>query len=228
MATRILIIEDEPELADLIALYCRREGWEAVVCGSAEEGLGALKAGSFDLITLDINLPGMDGFAFVERLRQQDGIPVMMVSARETEEDVVSGLGLGADEYVTKPFTPRVLMARIQAMLRRGQARESARRICFGDCVFEPDYGVLTRQGERVSLAARELAILELLLSQPGQAFTAHAILESVWRDQAAEPSAVGVYIQRLRRKLEADPNHPSLIETLHGRGYRFNAGALR
>lgn len=227
MSTRILIIEDEPELAELVELYCRNEGWDTVICGSAEEGLGALKASRFDLITLDINLPGMDGFAFVERLRQGEGVPVLMVSARETEDDVVRSLRLGADEYVTKPFAPKVLVARIEALLRRSQSARNTRRLTFGDCVYEADFGVLSRQGKRVSLAPRERAILDLLLATPGQTYTAPAILDAVWQGQSAESSAVGVYVQRLRRKLEVNPNQPRLIETVHGRGYRFNAEAL-
>lgn len=228
--TRILIIEDEPALAELIALYCKHAGWQTLMCSSAEEALGALKAAEFSLITLDINLPGMDGLEFLTHAAPTLRCPVLIISARESDDDIVDGLTLGADEYVTKPFAPKVLIARMQAMLRRNfEPTPITRTECYqiGRYTLEPENYRFRDGDNRVRLSTREMDILILLAKAEGKPISAYDILDQVWGQQSAEASAVGVYIQRLRKKLDTN-NEASVIETVHGRGYAIQVERVR
>ena len=225
MQARILIIEDVKEMADLIRLYLQKEGMDTTVCESAEDGLLQFDKASYSLVILDINLPGIDGFEFLQRLRKTSSIPVMIVSARDADEDTILGLGIGADEFVTKPFSPKVLVARVRAMLRRTtDMKASPNSVKFGDFVLDIDGYLLKRAGERVSLSSREFEVLSYLATHPGKAMTPDTIYAEVWRNQYGDVTAVAVYVQRLRKKIEADPASPIFIETVHGMGYRFNA----
>jgi len=228
MKARILVIEDVKEMSDLIRLYLEKEGMETAACETGEEGLAAFAAGSFDLVVLDINLPGIDGFEFLQRLRKTSAVPVMIVSARDTDEDMILGLGIGADEFVTKPFSPRVLIARVRAMLRR-QSDLHAGENCvrFGEYSLDLDGYLLKRGTEKVPLSTREFEVLACLATHPGKAMNPETIYAEVWKNRYGDVTAVGVYIQRLRRKIEADPSNPVHIETVHGMGYRFNPEAM-
>jgi DNA-binding response OmpR family regulator len=201
---RILVIEDVREMADLIGLYLGGEGMEVVSCQTGEEGLERFRSSRFDLVVLDINLPGMDGFEFLQHLRRESAVPVVIVSARDADEDMVLGLGIGADEFVTKPFSPKVLVARIRALLRRATELRSGNAVRFGEFVLEPD----------AYLAAR-----------PDRALSPDTIYADVWRQEFGDITAVAVYIQRLRRKIEDDPSHPRFLQTVTGKGYRFSPG---
>ena len=224
MQARILIIEDVKEMADLIRLYLQKEGMDATICESAEDGLARFTQTRFDLVVLDINLPGIDGFEFLQRLRKSSSVPVMIVSARDADEDMILGLGIGADEFVTKPFSPKVLVARVRAMLRRTtDMKASPNAVKFGDFVLDIDGYLLKRAGEKVSLSSREFEVLAYLATHPGKAMTPDTIYAEVWRNQYGDVTAVAVYVQRLRKKIEADPASPVFIETVHGMGYRFN-----
>lgn len=229
MQARILVIEDVREMGELIKLYLEKEGAQTVLCETAELGLEAFKDGSFDLVVLDINLPGMDGFEFLQRLRKTSSIPVMIVSARDTDEDMILGLGIGADEFVTKPFSPRVLTARVRAILRRVSDVRAVSPNCirFGEYVLDLDGYLLKRGKEKIPLSTKEFEVLSYLASRPGKALSPETIYTEVWKNQYGDMTAVGVYIQRLRKKIEADPANPTLIETVHGMGYRFNAEAV-
>ncbi len=229
MDARILVIEDEPDLARLTGMYLEREGMACVLSPSAEDALARLASERFDLVILDLNLPGMDGFEFLRRLRRDDRVPVMVVSAREADEDVVLGLGLGADDFIVKPVAPRVLAARVQALLRRLREGTASRRLLrFGDYELDPEACVLTRGGRRVGLSAKELDILVFLAAAGGRPYTPKDIYERVWGQVYGDLSIVGVYLQRLRRKLEEDPAAPRFLETVYGKGYRFNPSELR
>lgn len=229
MDARILVIEDEPDLARLAGMYLEREGMTCALAPSAEDALVRLASERFDLVILDINLPGMDGFEFLRRLRRDDRVPVVVVSAREADEDVVLGLGLGADEFIVKPVAPRVLAARVQALLRRLREGSTARRLLrFGDFELDPEACVLTRGGRRVGLSGKEVDILVFLASAGGRPSTSKEIYEKVWGQVYGDLSIVGVYIQRLRRKVEEDPAAPRFLETVYGKGYRFNPGELK
>jgi two-component system response regulator RegX3 len=228
MKARILVIEDVKEMSDLIRLYLEKEGMETAACETGEEGLAAFAAGSYDLVVLDINLPGIDGFEFLQRLRRTSAVPVMIVSARDTDEDMILGLGIGADEFVTKPFSPRVLIARVRAMLRRqSDLRAGENCVRFGEYSLDLDGYLLKRGAEKVPLSTREFEVLAFLATHPGKAMNPETIYAEVWKNRYGDVTAVGVYIQRLRRKIEADPANPAYIETVHGMGYRFNPEAM-
>ena len=228
MKARILVIEDVKEMSDLIRLYLEKEGMETAACETGEEGLAAFAAGSYDLVVLDINLPGIDGFEFLQRLRKTSAVPVMIVSARDTDEDMILGLGIGADEFVTKPFSPRVLIARVRAMLRRqSDLRAGENCVRFGEYSLDLDGYLLKRGTEKVPLSTREFEVLACLATHPGKAMNPETIYAEVWKNRYGDVTAVGVYIQRLRRKIEAEPSNPVLIETVHGMGYRFNPEAM-
>ena len=228
MQARILIIEDVKEMAELIRLYLEKEGVAATLCETAEEALVEFARERFDLVVLDINLPGMDGFEFLQRLRKTSSVPVMIVSARDADEDMILGLGIGADEFVTKPFSPKVLVARVRAMLRRTtDLKASPNSIRFGEFLLDIDGYLLKRGGEKVPLSTKEFEVLAYLASHAGKALAPDTIYSDVWRNQFGDVTAVAVYVQRLRRKIEKDPTSPVLIETVHGMGYRFNAEAI-
>jgi DNA-binding response OmpR family regulator len=229
MKARILIIEDVKEMGDLIRLYLEKEGAETVLCETAEQGLEEFHAAAFDLIVLDINLPGIDGFEFLQRLRRESSVPVMIVSARDADEDMILGLGIGADEFVTKPFSPKVLTARVRAILRRVTDMKAApaNAVRFGDYALDLDGFVLKKGKEKIPLSTREFEVLSFLALHPGKAFSPESIYAEVWKNRYGDITAVGVYIQRIRKKIEADPANPFFIETVHGMGYRFNAEAV-
>jgi DNA-binding response OmpR family regulator len=225
---KILIIEDVREMADLVSLYLQKEGMDSTTCETGEEGLAAFARESYDLVVLDINLPGIDGFEFLQRLRTTSAVPVMIVSARDADEDMILGLGIGADEFVTKPFSPKVLVARVRAMLRRANDhRAGPSIISFGDFSLDVDGFLLKKGGVRIPLSSREFEVLVYLTAHPGKAMTPDTIYGDVWKNQYGDVTAVAVYIQRLRRKIEADPSAPVFIETVHGMGYRFNAESM-
>jgi len=227
MNARVLIVEDERELAELVQMYLASDGVEAVIGGSAEHGFALLDRSEFDLIILDINLPGMDGFEFIQKLRKSSGIPVVVVSAREADEDIVMGLGIGADEFVTKPFAPRVLVARVRALLRR--VREgTANIIRFGPFQLDVNGYSLTRDGERIVLSSKEFEVLRHLAIHAGQAMSPHRIYSEVWQNEFGDTSSVAVYVRRIRQKIEEDPRTPQYLQTIHGSGYRFNPEMIR
>lgn len=221
--TRVLIVEDDREIAELIAAYIRKEGGEADVASSAEEAMLALGGSAPDLVVLDLGLPGADGFEFLRVFRAVSRNPVIVVSARESDEDKIEGLGLGADDFVSKPFSPRVLSARIKAQLRRAEYRpEPPERFAFGRFTLDFTGRVLERGREPVPLSRREFEILAFLVHNPYRAFNADELHRRVWGVQYGDLSTVAVHIQRIRRKIEDNPSHPVWIRTVPGAGYRF------
>lgn len=225
MKAKILIIEDVAELAELIALYLGKEGMESVKAETAEIALELLKTWTPDLVILDINLPGMDGFEFLGRFRKGHATPVLIVSARNADEDIIAGLGYGADEFVTKPFSPRVLVARVRALIRRAQdSRESEgeSHVDFGPYTLLTNSCILKKGSERISLSAKEYEVLAYLASNPDKPLAPETIYSGVWKNAYGDITAVAVYIQRLRKKIEEDPSNPRYIETVFGMGYRF------
>jgi len=235
MQGKILIIEDVKELADLVTLYLSREGFEVRVAESAEEGFAIIEKCEPELIILDINLPGIDGLEFLQRLRRDHAYgtrdtPVLIVSARDSDEDQISGLGVGADEYITKPFSPKVLVARVRALFRRFRTLNSRELeksqehlFRFGPFVLDNDACILKKNSERIPLSAKEYACLAWLTEHPGKAMSVETIYSGVWKNTYGDLTTVAVYIQRLRKKIEDEPANPFYIETVHGMGYRFN-----
>ena len=226
---KILIVEDIKEMSMLIDLYLRKAGMSTVVSETAETALIALheEAGGFDLIVLDINLPGMNGFQFLETMRRDFDVPVLILSARGTEEDMINGLSLGADEYVTKPFSPRVLAARVEALVRRSRNQSvfNKQQIRFGDYCLDCDSFILKKDGERLHIPKKELDILIMLAKEEGKPFTPEDIYKHIWGDSFGDITTVAVHIQRIRKKIEPDPSTPVFLKTNYGRGYFFDAG---
>jgi two-component system response regulator RegX3 len=229
MRGKILIIEDEKEMADIVAVYLGKEGFEVQAVESAESGFTLMETWKPELVILDINLPGMDGFEFLHRFRQRYHIPVMIVSARDDDEDLIAGLGGGADEFVTKPFSAKVLAARVRALFRRIRNSDEAgenRFYRFGPFTLDYDARVLKKSGQRVPLSTKEYDCLAFLSANPGKTFSPEVIYEGVWKNKYGDLTAVGVYIHRLRKKIEEDFANPVYIENVHGMGYRFNGAA--
>jgi two-component system response regulator RegX3 len=234
MQGNILIIEDVKELADLVSLYLGKDGFESRSVESAEDGFAVLADWKPDLVILDINLPGMDGFEFLQKFRRDNNTPVLIVSARDSDEDLIAGLGGGADEFVTKPFSPKVLVARVRAIFRRVRdldgkdgksgGKPSGNLFSFGPFVLDYDACLLRRDGGRMPLSAREYEVLAFLAKNSGRPWTPDQIYNAVWKTEYGDITTVAVYIQRLRKKIEEDSSKPRYIETVHGMGYRFNS----
>ncbi len=224
MNGRVLVIEDEKELGELVQLFLRKDGIYSDLCSSAEAGLLMLEKEVYDLVILDINLPGMDGFEFLQFLRKDSDIGVIILSAREADEDIVLGLGLGADEFVSKPFAPKVLVARVRALLRRFRNSSSvSERICFGPFVMDAEGYSVAKNGTRIVFSTKEFEVLRFLVQNPGKAFTPSEIYQNVWNQEYGDITSVAVYIQRLRKKIEEDPAVPEFIITIRGKGYMFD-----
>jgi DNA-binding response OmpR family regulator len=226
MQAKVLVVEDVKEMADLVALFLSKEGMRVESRENAEEALELVKAEPFDLIVLDINLPGMDGFEFLAEARKFTSCPVLIVTARGADEDLIAGLGQGADEYMTKPFSPKVLVARARALLRRSRGfteRSAVGLVSFGPYVLDRSAFELKKGNQIVALSVKEFSVLSFLVENSESPQTPQAIYDAVWKREYGDLTAVAVYIQRLRRKIEDDPAEPVYIETVYGRGYRFN-----
>lgn len=216
----ILLIEDEEEIADLLRLYFEREGFRLVHVSDGEEGVDRLRQGDVRAALLDVGLPGIDGFEVCRRIRNKSDIPVIMLTARDSEVDKIVGLEIGADDYVTKPFSPRELVARVRAVLRRSEERPVELKV-LEVAGFRVDSGrrqVTTPEGALVAPTAREFDLLWYLMDHRGLALSRRQILEAVWGyDYFGETRTVDVHVRQLRKKLDGIP-----IETVWGVGYRI------
>ena len=225
----ILIIEDEPQMASLIERYVKNSGMEPISYSSAESALAALGAQKPQAVLLDLNLPGMSGMDFLKKFREdtKNLIPVIVVSGNDRDEDIVAALELGADDFVTKPFSPRVLQARLSAALRRVANTEAAAEesIQFGEYTILENSCVLKRGTAKVRLSAREFDVLNFLARHEGENLSPEKIFNAVWKVPYGDVTAVAVYIQRLRKKIEKDPQNPQYIKTIFRYGYRFESG---
>ncbi|MCI5523369.1 MAG: response regulator transcription factor [Treponema sp.] len=227
MKSKILIIEDVPEMAELIKMYMENAGFEVSAFETAETALEALKTSSApDLVLLDLNLPGMSGLEFLKNFRSnyKATIPVIIVSARDADEDIITGLGYGADEFVTKPFSPKVLVAKVKSKLDRLIATEASveETITFGPYTLLCNSCVLKKGSEKIPLSTKEYEVLEYLVRHDGEPLNPETIYDNVWKVAYGDITAVAVYIQRLRKKIEDDPAHPKYITTIFGMGYKF------
>lgn len=229
MNSKILVIEDGPEMADLLTLYLKNAGMSVESVPSAEEALSSLEKSIPDLIILDLNLPGMSGFEFLERFKKnfKTATPVIIVSARDADDDIINGLNTGADEFITKPFSPKVLVARIEASLRR-QAKVTAAAEAyyeFGPYTVLLNSCVLKKGPDKIPLSTKEYEVLAYLIKHEGETLSPDKIYNDVWKAQYGDITAVAVYVQRLRKKLEDDPSSPRYIKTVFGMGYKFTNG---
>ncbi|MBR1615780.1 MAG: response regulator transcription factor [Treponema sp.] len=229
MSAKILVIEDVPEMAELVAMYLTKDGMAVQTAGSAEEGLDIIEKDIPDLIILDLNLPGMSGFDFLKKFRNGHTatVPVIVASARDEDEDIIKALGVGADEFVTKPFSPRVLVAKVNANLRRNSEVSAAAEdtYSFGPYKILLNSCVLKKGAEKIPLSAKEYKVLEFLIQHEGKALTPETIYKEVWKSEFGDMTAVAVYIQRLRKKIEDDPASPKYFKTEFGMGYKFTRG---
>lgn len=228
----IYIIEDVPEIANLIQIYLSKSNLESRTFNSAEDVIALLEKGETpELFILDINLPKMSGFDFLKKIRTEykPTIPVIIVSARDGDEDIINGLNLGADEFVTKPFSPRTLVARVKANLRRVAISSAAVEdsLKFDDYILLLNSNVLKKGSEKIPLSVKEYAVLEYMVKNAAKILAPEQIYQDVWKTEFGDITAVAVYIQRLRKKIEADPSNPKYIKTVFGQGYTFSSEVL-
>ena len=224
----VLIVEDDREIAELVAVYLERDGMSAVMVGSAEEAVLELAETMPDLLVLDLGLPGADGLELLRHFRRRSSAPVIIVSARESDDDKVTGLGLGADDFVTKPFSPKVLVARVEAQLRRASAyagKAAEPLFAFGPFTLDFEAKLLERRGARVPLSRKEFELLAFLARHEGKTFEPQELYREVWGLEHGDLSTVAVHIQRVRRKIEEEGKPPRWIVTLPGAGYRLVRG---
>ena len=222
--TRILVVEDEEAILMALEDDLGMEGYEVETTGDGAQGLSMARTGSYDLVILDVMLPSMDGFEVCRQLRGSGAqVPILMLTAKSQEIDKVLGLELGADDYVTKPFSPRELIARVRAILRRRKAPpQRIERFRFGDVEIDFKKFETTRGGQSIDLTAREYALLRFLIEHRDEAVSRFDILEEVWGDVEVVPRTVDTHVANLRRKLEDDPADPQHILGVRSVGYRF------
>ncbi len=225
MSDRILVVEDEAIVAEVVERFLRREGYETMVVCDGREALNALGAFIPDLIVLDVMLPEVDGLEVCRQVRSRGATPIIMLTARGEETDKVLGLGLGADDYVTKPFSPRELAARVQAVLRRAKSLPGAdaEMLRFGPLRINARTRVVDSDGVDLRLTAREFDLLLYLARNAGQVFSRDQLLDAVWDyDFAGDAGTVTVHMRRLREKIEEDAARPRYLKTVWGVGYKF------
>jgi DNA-binding response OmpR family regulator len=222
----VLVVDDEPIVREVVVRYLEREGYETLEASDGDAARDALARTSPDLILLDVMLPGTDGLELCRWIRSASQVPVIMLTARGEEADRIVGLELGADDYVTKPFSPRELAARVKTVLRRSdRTDESVDRLAFGDLVLEGPTREVRKAGVEIRLTAKEFDLLWFLASHPRRVFSRDQLMASVWGYTAAfDTGTVTVHVRRLREKIEVDPSEPQYLETVWGVGYRLAA----
>lgn len=225
MGTKILTVEDDERIRKAVKLALEDEGWQVTEADTGESALEVFRQSQADVVLIDIMLPGIDGFEVCRSIRRISDVPVIMVTARDDTHDVVAGLEAGADDYLTKPFAPKELSARIRALLRRSRAQANATldRIRIGNLEISPDEGLVLKDGDELQLTKTEFKLLVELATQPGKVFSREVLLERVWGyDYFGDGRLVDVHVRRLRTKVEADPANPRYVVTSRGLGYKL------
>jgi len=229
---KVLLIEDDGDIAELERDYLEADGFAVDVSSDGDEGMRLARTGDYCLILLDVMLPGADGFAICRAVRKERDIPILMVSARLEDVDKIRALGLGADDYIVKPFSPSELVARVKAHIARyerlkGDVQESIPALHFGVLEIQPQTHRVFVSGREVRLAAREFELLLFLAQHPQIVFSKETLYDRVWSlDAVGSTSTVSVHMNRLREKIETDPANPCWLQTVWGAGYRFNSEA--
>jgi DNA-binding response OmpR family regulator len=221
----VLVVDDEATVRDVVGQYLARDGYRVVSTGDGREVSGLVESEAPQLVVLDVMLPGIGGLELCREIRTRWAIPVILLTARSDESDRIVGLELGADDYVTKPFSPRELVARVRAVLRRGGGGVGAEVLQLGELEIDVPAREVRLRGQDVRLAAREFELLAFLARHPRRVFTREQIMQSVWGYTAAiDTGTLSVHVRRLREKIEDDPHAPTRIETVWNVGYRFVA----
>ena len=228
--TRILIVEDEESFSDPLSYSLRKEGYEVAVADTGTDGLRIFSAHGADLVLLDLMLPGMSGTEVCREIRRTSSVPVIMLTAKDDEFDKVLGLELGADDYVTKPYSSRELLARIKAVLRRGQDTGEAEEdttLTAGCIMMDVERHVVRVHGEEVALPLKEFELLEMLLRNVDRVLTRGQLIDRVWgANYVGDTKTLDVHVKRLRAKIEDDPRNPVHLVTVRGLGYKFESGS--
>ncbi len=224
MGTRILAVEDDERIRAAVKLALEDEGWTVAEAATGEDALTQFQGEPADVVLIDIMLPGIDGFEVCRSIRRTSDVPIVMVTARADTHDVVAGLEAGADDYLTKPFAPKELSARIRALLRRARTSEvSSPHLRFGDLEIVPEEGVVRRNGRDVHLTKTEFRVLVELAQSPGRVFSREVLLERIWGyGYFGDGRLVDVHVRRLRTKVESDPANPRHVVTVRGLGYKL------
>ena len=228
---RILLIEDDRDIVELVRYNLDREGFQVTSATDGSSGLAQVRKSAPDVLLLDLMLPKLSGLEICKEIRRDQSLnrlPILMLTARGEEADRVIGLEMGADDYVTKPFSPRELVARVRALLRRAEPpQETPKPIQARELVIDPSSYRVTRAGKPVTLSTLEFRLLYYLAARPDRVFTRDQLLDAVWgTERFVTPRSVDVYVRRLREKIESDPEHPTLLRTVRGAGYRFDIAA--
>jgi two-component system response regulator RegX3 len=227
--TRVLVVEDEESFSDALSYMLRREGFDAVVAPTGPDALAEFDRGGADIVLLDLMLPGLPGTEVCRQLRARSGVPIIMLTAKDGEIDKVVGLELGADDYVTKPYSARELVARIRAVLRRrgesGETGSTEAVLEAGPVRMDVERHVVAMAGDPVALPLKEFDLLEFLLRNTGRVLTRAQLIDRVWgSDYVGDTKTLDVHVKRLRAKLEPDPANPKFLLTVRGLGYKFDA----
>lgn len=221
--SHILVVDDDDRIRDLLSRFLRARGYRVSAAPHADKALAMLRSLAFDLLILDVMMPGMDGFTLTETIRETGNVPILLLTARGEPEDRIRGLSAGADDYLAKPFEPEELILRVQAILRRSLPKtQGPAAVTFGPWRFDLDTAGLEREGERVRLTGGEAALLTALATTPGQPVSRQSLSDKA--AAGAGERAVDVQVTRLRRKIEADPKDPIWIQTVRGAGYKLVA----
>jgi two-component system, OmpR family, response regulator RegX3 len=222
--TRVLVVEDEESYSDALAYMLRKEGYEVSVAGNGHDALAEFDRAGADIVLLDLMLPGIPGTEVCRQLRQVSTVPVIVVSAKDAEVDKVVGLELGADDYITKPYSPRELVARIRAVLRRGQEVDLApATLESGRVRMDVERHVVTVDGNEVRLPLKEFELLEMFLRNTGRVLTRGQLIDRIWgADYVGDTKTLDVHVKRLRAKVEPDPANPKFLVTVRGLGYKY------
>ena len=226
MSRKILIADDEQHILDTTRAYLMEAGFDVLTVKNGREALFTYRHEKPDLVILDVTMPEMDGWEAARRIRKESDIPIVFLTARVDDVDQITGLEIGADEYITKPFSPRVLVAQVRAILRRAYGDLSSEAVVWkvGDLELNAETRMVTHNKQRIDLTASEFDLLQALISRPGRVFTRMELLERIQGDAyAGYERTIDVHIKNLRAKIEDDPRHPRYIETVYGVGYRMN-----
>ena len=229
--TRILVVDDEQEIADLLELYLISDGYQVIKSEDALEGLAIMEREKSDLVLLDIMMPKMDGLEMCRKIREKHNVPIIMVSAKTQDLDKIVGLTTGADDYVTKPFTPLELLARVNSHLRRyekylsavSEEGEKEHIYTIGGLELNEDTVEVTVDGEPVRLTPMEFKIVQLLIKNPGRVFSADEIYERIWNEKAVNTDTIMVHVRNIREKIEIDPRNPKYLKVVWGVGYKID-----